>query len=181
MPTTCQVRTKTTYSSFTKYCFQKGTLSKEIEKSIPRSTRHTWRKQSVSLKEDCLLAEFESKCLDYVSLFTENQKTKVIVTSLTEIILLHQKIIDAADNKKQLLAKNKQLILEMIDKLRAVFNLKKSCEYLAISTHQYYSWKNNMDCKASLLKLCRKKFPTQLTNENVNVIKLIWIMWNFNF
>src|SRR5260221_7707546 len=181
MPNTCQGRTKTTYSSFTKYCFQKGTLSKEIEKSIPSSTRHTWRKQSVSLKEDCILAEFESKSLDYASLFTENEKTKVIVTALTEIILLHQKIIDAADAKKQLLAQNKHLILEMIDKQKAVFNLKKSCEYLAISTHQYYSWKNNMDCRASLLKLCRKKFPTQLTNENVNIIKTYMDNVEFQF
>jgi putative transposase len=181
MTNTGQPHKKRTYSTFTKYCCQKEILSKEIKKNIPRSTRHSWRKQSVSSMEDCILAKFESESLDYANVFSENEKTKSVSAALEEIILLYQKIIGTGDAKKQLMAQSKRLILETIDKLRDVINMRKLCEYLSISTHQYHSWKNNRDCKASLLKLCRKKFPTQLTGESVKVIKTYMDNVEFQF
>jgi len=171
MTNTCQIRKKNSYTSFTKYCYQKGVLSKDIEKSIPRSTKHTWRSQSTSTADDRLLSEFECQSLEYAYIFTENEKTKAAAIALTEIILLFQKIICNSCTKEEMLKQGKHLILETIDKLKDNFSIQQLCKYLAISTHQYYSWKNNTDCKASLLKLCRKKFPTQLTDENLKVIK----------
>lgn len=181
MTNTCAVLKKRTYSSFTKYCFQKGVLSKEIEKNIPRSTRHTWRKQRISETDDQLLAEFENESFDYAFGLIENEKTKAKSTALTEIILVYQKIIEASDAGKQLLTRNKHLILEIINKLKSIFSIKQLCAYFGISTQQYYSWKNNMDCRASLLKLCRKKFPTQLTDEDVKVIKAYMDNEEFQF
>ena len=180
MINTCQIRKKGTYSSFTKYCFQKRLLPKEIEKSIPRSTRHTWHKQCVSETENNLLAEFERESLDYACIFTEKENLKTISGALTEIILLYHKII-GADNAKLLLIKGKHHVLETIDRLKNVFSVTQLCAYLGISTHQYHSWKNNKNCQASLLKLCRKKFPAQLTSENVKVIKAYMDNTEFQF
>jgi len=117
------------------------------------------------------LSEFECQCLDYAYLFSENEKIKALSAVLTEIISLYQKIINTSCDKQQLLKQNKHLILDTVEKLKDNISVQKLCEYLPISTRQYYSWKNNMDCKASLLKLCRTKFPTQLTDENLKVIK----------
>jgi len=171
MTNTYQTRKKTTYSTFTKYCCQKGVLSKDIEKRIPRSTRNTWHKQRISVMEDSLLAGFENESLDYAELITKNEETKALSAALTEIILVYQKIVDSSDAKKQLLAQNKHLILETVERFRSIFGFHKLCNYLGISLPQYYAWKNNADCRASLLKLCRKKFPAQLTDKDVKTIR----------
>ena len=95
-----------------------------------------------------------------------------MISSLKEIIKAYQNIVRSAPNKKQLLINNKPFLLETIGSIKDKLGFQKSCSYLSITTHQYFAWKNNIDCTASLLKLCRKRFSTQLTDKDVNSIKL---------
>ena len=167
----CQQKTKRTYSSFTKYCYQKHLLPNDIAKDIPRSTRQNWRKLHVPIIEDEALAKFEAESLDYSLVLTEKEKLNELCLALKEIILLYRNVLDSCDINKQLLLKYKPLIIETALRLRSVVPLNEFCAYLNISCQQFYSWKNNQVCSASLLKLCRKKFPSQLTDIEIKVIK----------
>jgi hypothetical protein len=42
---------------------------------------------------------------------------------------------------------------------------------MKISQQQYYAWINKVDCGHSLMKLCLKKYPHQLSNKEINVVK----------
>jgi hypothetical protein len=139
MPDTCLVRKKRTYSSFTKYCCQKGVLPPDIAKNIPRSTKHTWLKQQVAMDESFILADFERKSLEYAEIFTDRNNLVTLSSAHSEVIRLYQKIIDGSGLKKQLLTKSKHLILEAIDRLKSTFSIPELCRYLGISGHQYHA------------------------------------------
>ena len=49
--------------------------------------------------------------------------------------------------------------------------MKKPCRIFNISTHQYYRWKNKISCSSSVLNLCFKTHPHQLTIAEGSVIK----------
>ena len=164
MNNTHQQKTKRTYSSFTKYCYQKHLLPNDIAKDIPRSTRQNWRKLNVLVFEHDELAKFEAESLDYMLVLTEKEKLNELCLALKEIILLYRNVLESCDIKKQLLLNCKPVIVETASRLGNVVPLSEFCAYFNISSRQFYSWKNNQDCSASLLKLCRKKFPSQLTD-----------------
>ena len=42
---------------------------------------------------------------------------------------------------------------------------------MKISHQQYYAWINKVDCGRSLMKLCRKKYPHQLSDKEIKVMK----------
>ena len=42
---------------------------------------------------------------------------------------------------------------------------------MKISYQQYYTWLNKIDCKHSLMKLRRKKYPHQLSDKEIGVVK----------
>ncbi|MEQ1552684.1 MAG: hypothetical protein ABL929_00830 [Ferruginibacter sp.] len=162
-------RKKKTYSTFTKYCFQKGTLPKDILKNIPSSTKHSWQKKLTNKADNDVLAIFEKDTLEYAELIVEKEKAIIFSNILIGLLQGFQKII--VNTKKEILFANKKLVIETIDKAKENMGIQKACEYLTISTQQYYAWKNNIDCTASLLKLCRKRFATQLTDKDVTIIK----------
>jgi putative transposase len=171
MTKTNSIRQKRSYSTFTKYCYQKGTIPKDLQKSIPRSTRYSWSKQTVSGIDDTPLIAFEKESLELAEIITAKQKTVKLCSTLEIVINVYRKIIADAKHKKQLLFENKKLILELVDSLKDEIGILKICEYLSISTCQYYAWKNNVDCNASLLKLCRKKFSNQLEDKEIAILK----------
>lgn len=168
---TTATRKRQTYSTFTKYCYQKGTIPKDVQKAIPRSTRHNWNKQPISCTDDKPLSAFEHESLELAEIVTAKQKAETLSNTLEIVIHLYRKMITNSKNKKQFLFENKKHILELVDSLKDDIGFLKICEYLSISTHQYYAWKNNVDCNASLLKLCRKKFSTQLEDKEIAILK----------
>jgi putative transposase len=164
-------RPKNSYSTFTKYCYQKGTIPKDLQKAIPRSTRYTWAKQSISCIDDEPLAAFEQESFELAEIITAKQKTDTLCSTLEIVINLYKKIIEEAKNKNELLLNNKKNIIALINSGKDDIGLLKMCEYLSISTHQYHAWKSNVDCTTSLSKLCRKRFSSQLEKKEVELIK----------
>ena len=53
----------------------------------------------------------------------------------------------------------------------SLVSLNRTLRWMKISHQQYYAWVNKMDCNRSLINLCRKRFPHQLTEEEIRVVK----------
>jgi hypothetical protein len=74
-------------------------------------------------------------------------------------------------NQRRVFKNNTSVILESIDYLATRIPLNKACRIFNISTQQYYRWKNKTNCAASVLNLCYKTHPHQLTLAECSVIK----------
>ncbi len=135
--------------------------------TVPRSTRQYWKNSKA-------VTQFYSNNLwqkmDYVEpakLFFENKnlQEQCNVLSFTSAglckALLHNRL--SVPQKKD--------IVGAIDTLKNLCSLQKACTCFNITTQLYYAWKNNNGCRQSVIKLCRKKFPNQLTNIEVALIK----------
>lgn len=153
-------RIKKSYSTEFIRCYKTGLLNKEEIKSIPRSTRFYWRKRNLNI--DITPHCFEDKNCNELQLKYEKllQFTKVLL----QVIYCYKSMIVDVLASKDIICKCVVLIKEKV-------SLKRCLHWLNVSFQQYYAWLNRYDCKASLLKLCRKRYNHQLTENEVNVIK----------
>jgi len=71
---------------------------------------------------------------------------------------------------KRILKKNAEQVIATIDYLLMDMPLEKSCKAFAITTNQYYRWKNKIHCSVSVLNLCFKTQPFQLSIAEVTTI-----------
>src|SRR5204862_3406351 len=70
----------------------------------------------------------------------------------------------------KILKKNAERVIGTIDYLATEISLKTACRIFNISTNQYYRWKNKIHCSASVLNLCFKTHPHQLTMTETSII-----------
>jgi putative transposase len=71
---------------------------------------------------------------------------------------------------KKLLKNNAEKIIGTIDYLTKTMPLDKACRIFQISSKQYYRWKNKINCSASVLNLCYKTHPAQLSVDEASII-----------
>jgi putative transposase len=158
---------KQSYSLDTKLRYLYGEISIADKKRLPRSTTHYWKK-SKSINEFCnnnlwdKIENTEPAKLVFENKNLHNQFDVLTVASawLCKMIL-----------KNKLSPQCKKDIITNIEKIKEHTTLQKACSYFSISTRQYHAWKNNIGCHQSAIKLCRKKFPNQLTIYETGLIK----------
>jgi putative transposase len=160
-------RSPHTYTFQTKLRHYCGQLSKGERKSIPRSTLSYWLKSKLAdgFKTNTLWEKIAD--IEPAHLIFENKR-------LTEQNILLTQVtagLSAIVKNTSLSGNNKKSIVEAIDKIKQGTSLQKACIYFSITTQQYYAWKNSTGCYQSVVKLCRKKYPNQLTDKEVNLIK----------
>ena len=49
--------------------------------------------------------------------------------------------------------------------------LNRTLRWMKISYQQYYTWVNKVDCGHSFMKMCLKKYPHQLSDKEIDVVK----------
>jgi putative transposase len=160
-------RFSTTYTFQTKLRHYCGQLSKAERKSIPRSTLSYWLKSKLAdgFKTNTLWEKIDD--IEPAHLIFENKRLteqNILLTQATAGLSAIVKNISLSGN-------NKKSFVDAIDKIKLGTSLQKACGYFSITAQQYYSWKNNTGCHQSIVKLCRKKYPNQLTDNEVNLIK----------
>lgn len=175
-----------TYHSGVKVCYsfglQKELLPKDFIQTIPSSTSFYW-KQDVS--EKYLGAEYISNIeqnLENIQLiFNEKlrQYTHVYFKICRLYILLLQWI--GKKNFKTFIKSNRREVIEILDKLPIDEDRKKLAQFFRINLKTYHSWKylQKHSCGNSLIKLCFKRFPHQISKIEIKVLKKF--MQNKNF
>ena len=81
-----------------------------------------------------------------------------------------------------LVLQNKETVINVVDNLPFAFNQKMVCKFLQISTHQYKVWKHNLryKCAHSLIGFCTKRYPHQISNAEIKILKSITARRRFN-
>jgi len=100
------------------------------------------------------------------------KKIRVAFYAFTRLYLTLLDFIDPKSFRK-LILQNRESVIDLVDNLPVGFNRSLVCKFLRISEHQFKIWRNNrrFKCPSSLIGYCTKRFPTQISQKEINVLK----------
>jgi hypothetical protein len=162
---------KRQYHPLVMYGFYAGMLKDEQLRIIPNSTLSYWR--SFNHKEffgyewihDYIETDIQMK---------DVAKRKIGITVIRFVGRMYKcydQLLSDTKSFKRIIKSNATLVVSTIDKLNSyVNNLHLSCKLMKISTTQYYRLKNKVHCTASVLNLCYKTHPLQLSVPEAAII-----------
>lgn len=162
---------KRNYHPLVQFFFYAEMLSPEQLAQIPTTTIDYWRKNNhVELFGYPWVSSFFSEYQEY----NQNQKRKIIFKSTRLCVRLFASfsiLCAGIKGYKTVLKNNAAYIITTIDYLAKEIPFDKTCKIFNITTQQYYRWKNKVKCTASVLNLCYKTHPRQLTIGECSIIK----------
>ncbi len=164
-------RKKRSYSTEFKRAYLTGLLPDSISKQIPPSTRSSWKNKSLNnlYGYDFIYANDEQ--MDFYQLKDRYDKLLKVTKSLALIVMCYSEIINATSQRKKILKSSNALLLKTIALSASLVSLNRTLKWMKISYQHYYALLNKVDCKHSLMKLCRKKYPHQLSDKEIGVVK----------
>ncbi len=146
------------YHSSLKIQYAAGELDCDMQRRIPRSTRQRWKRLSVH--SFWMPGEIPP---------VERKKTRVIRV-LFYLLKIQQCLLQSFPLKHQHILpvngylKNANQYLNSNDR-------KRFWQYLPFSHKQWAAWNSRKVCASSLVHLCRRKHPAQLTISEVKIIR----------
>ena len=103
--------------------------------------------------------------------FLTRKKLLQAAKALYYIFLSYKSVINKLQNTGKLFFESKELVIDTIDRTKHILGFKRVLKVFDITSQTYYYWKNKVKCTDSLLNLCKKRHPLQLTNKKVSSIK----------
>ena len=164
-------RKKRSYSTEFKRAYLTGLLPPSLVNNIPSSTRSSWRNKSLHnlYGYDFIYANDEQ--LDFYQLKERYDKLIKVTKALALMVMCFSEIIYSFSYRKKFLKESQVLLIKTIKLAANLVTLNRTLRWMKISHQQYYAWINKVDCGHSLMKLCLKKYPHQLSNKEINVVK----------
>lgn len=166
------------YHSGVKTCYALGihhqVLPDSFTKTIPRSTAQNWKE----LNPDKFIgSEFASQIetdLEQVKLILD-ERLRRITTAFYSFCRLYIAIIEFIGRKnfEKIILQNRESVIDLIDNLPVEINRNLVCRFLQITPHQFNIWKSNRSfrCLFSVIGYCRKRFPNQISQKEINTLK----------
>lgn len=161
---------KRTYHPLVIFLYFSGALDKKYIKQIPPTTIQYWK----SLDHTTMFGfEWVEKTCDNIYKQEFTTKKKVIKQSvrICSRILKTFSTMYPEKQYKKTARKYSAVIVRTIDTITPQIDLDIACKILKISNQQYYRWKNKLNCTASILNLCFKVHPSQLSLEECCTIE----------
>lgn len=155
---------KRTYHPLVMYLYFTGKLDSKYIQQIPLTTIHYWK----SLNHTSMYGyDWVQQTCDNVQNMELSTTKKMLRTSMFVCGRLIKTISSLQNSHEYTKRARKHAadIVRTIDAISPIISLKKSCKILKISEQQFYRWKNKIYCTASVLNLCFKVHPNQLTTE----------------
>lgn len=151
-------------------------LPKDVIKQIPRSTRHAWNTHNFTATfgyEHCALYLNYFNNMSYAHRYAYLRQTFTIMVHLQKTIL---SIVQHSLTYKKLLRNQaKNVVLSITTLVKNGLSVKRACRLFGIKKNWYNYHKNKNKCPQSILRICFKKHPLQLTQAEQNSIKN-WII-----
>ena len=151
---------------------------------IPASTVATWKSNPDCVNRVIGLDSFVGHD-DFMKMVNDLTKRTLFfkgVRVLWKVVDTYSTLLNAAENRKELLRLNKLEICNSIIYLKKSIGLKRACRVFNISTNQFGFWKKSaVACSNSTIKLCRKTYNHQLLASEIEVIKQYFTAKEFLF
>lgn len=171
------MRINRSYHTAIKICFILGVeqiLPEELRKSIPRSTIYDWRREKESKYVGHEFASKVSKNIGQANIFLDDRVKyeRELFVAFSKIKFTIINLIGKTSFKK-LLQENKPKVVEMIEKVKPIFNTSTLCKFLNIEDKTYSVWKvkTALFCPASKINLCLRQVSHQITNKEIASLK----------
>ena len=103
--------------------------------------------------------------------FIDNIRLIKAAKALYHIHITYISLTQKIKGRKKVFREQKKIILKTIEKVKNEIGQNRALKAFDISSQQYYAWKRKIECKLTPQILCRKNYPTQLTDNEVNTIK----------
>ncbi len=149
-------------------------LPDSFTSSIPRSTSLEWKNLN---PEKFVGNEFASRVendLDKIKTILD-ERVKKMTTAFYAFCRLYLTIIEFIGRKnfEKIILQNRESVIDLVSNLPIEFNRNLVCKFLQITPHQFNIWKSNRSfrCPASLIGYCKKRFPNQISQQEINILK----------
>jgi len=146
-------------------------LTNDQKKEIASSTLSDWKKRDLSTivgydENDPFFETYQlgKRIKDIPAL----EKANEAVLSVCDF---YKSILANLRGKRRIWNEHKNEIISLIKIISPVFGVTRSCEFLQISVQRFYRWSREISCPSSVLNLCRKNHPNQLTLEEQKSIE----------
>lgn len=162
---------KKSYHTNFKIKYRLGMLTKNETKLAPSSTRHYWK--SINFCE-MIGADADDPLMnniDFHKAFLTKHSLVKIAKCLWWICTTYSELFEKMRGWKKMLRKQQQIVVKCIQQIAPTLGFKRSCRLLKISYQQFFRWQNSFVCNKSLLKICRKNSPQQLTSKEQQTVK----------
>jgi hypothetical protein len=167
------------YHSSVKICYSLGIenhlLPHEFLASIKPSTAHYWKHDN---PDKYLGSEFASSInhnVDDLQIIYDLkvQQLKKLFVTFCKVYLTILNFIGEKEFKS-IIKKNRNTVVNLIENVSSnVSQRNLICKFLKITPHSFQTWKRyqNYYCEFSLLNLCFKKVPQQISRNEISVLK----------
>ncbi len=160
---------KQTYHTNLLIKYKLGILEESKIKAIPNSTLYNWRQRDFS--HIIGLPDVNDSEIDIMRAFLSRKKLLQAAKALYYIFLAFQIVLSRINTSKNLFFESKELVIDTIDRTKDILNFDRLLRIFNITSQTYYYWKNKIECSDSLINLCKKRHPLQLTGREVLSIK----------
>jgi hypothetical protein len=160
------------YPTGLKIQFAQNALSKEYYKPIARSTKQRWKNYNIEqlyVPENVPIYDHEN--IDLLKALAEIQQCKKIIRGLVYLLLIHKSLLNQFKIEQKNAALVRELISVCVKYLQSNFTSNQFWRWMPFSSHQWSAWNSRKICKISLLSLCRRTHPQQLTAAEAGAIK----------
>ncbi len=151
-------------------------LPDSFTSSIPRSTSQNWKELN---PEKFVGNEFASQIendLEKIKVILD-ERVKKMTTAFHTFCRLYLTIIEFIGKKNfdKIILQNRESVIDMVSNLPLEFDRNLVCKFLQITPHQFKIWKNkrSFKCPVSLIGYCTKRFPNQISQREINVLKSV--------
>lgn len=154
---------KQSYHTNFKIKYRLGLMMEPEMRLVPSSTLRYWNKIEFSSMigfdgNDPLMEN-----LDFHKMFLT--KTSLVKTAkcLWWLYTTYSGILEKTRSWKKTLRKHRQMVIQCIQRIAPALGHERACRLLKISYQQFFRWKHSVVCNESLLKVCKKNSPQQLS------------------
>lgn len=148
-------------------------LSKEILKTIPSSNISRWKGEAENKYKNLDIQKLINNDIELYHELNQHPSSKKIAISYLKLVKSAHFIFDQLKDFKKIVKNNKEIIVNTIENIREYLPVKESIKLFRISRATYQNYKIQVlnKCDTSYLFWCIKKYPQQLLNKEIILIK----------
>jgi hypothetical protein len=150
--------------------YDTGNVQLAIKHGVPRSTARDWKQSSTSnvISLDVLSMSEDALRQEVLALRQQNARLTailrlvVVLVRVTGVSLTRRRVPDAA---------KKKFLLRAVSRSRNTLSLRSALRLLGLSSSRYHTWKREESCELGDVSSCPRRFPHQLTVDEVAAVK----------
>ncbi len=167
------------YHSSVKICYSLGIenhlLPKEFLSSIKPSTAHYWKNDNPDKFVGSEFASTINHNMDDLQIIYDHKVAEIrkMFIAFCKIYLTIISLIGEKEFKK-IIKQNRNTIVNLVESVSSkAFDRNLICKFLKITPKSFQTWKRyqNYHCDLSLINLCFKKIPQQISRDEISVLK----------